>query len=452
VLSDIVDVTILEQAVTSQIASFSTCMLVAQIDVADMAARFTTFETLAEVQDAGLGTAVEDAAAIFFSQNPNPGELTIGRQVPGTAQVSHVAITTADDGTWSFSVNSDAVSYLASGSDTLQTIAEGLASAGVAIFARHNVTASTPTAGAFDLTANVPGDAFTISSMTVPGTGAGATTTPTANVAAEDIDDALTAIRAAGNTSFRFCIQSRLEANVDLASAWAAAQAATDSPALFIAQMVDTSIRDATGGNPAEDLYLLGYDTTHIEWAKDATEFRDVAVMSAAAAVNLDQATNTWALKGLIGVTAIAGAGVEDPVTSAQLTNLKLHANVYEMVGGLGTTFPGKVVSGKYTDTVVSRFWLRRRLQEAGYGVLRGSPTKIPMNLVGATMLEGAYRSVCATAERAGHIEPGWTVTVPDPATLTSAQRASRVLSGAVIRARFTGAIHQTDITVYLQY
>ncbi len=238
-----------------------------------------------------------------------------------------------------------------------------------------------------------------------------------------------------------------MEANVDLASAWAAAQ-----PALFVAQMVDTSIRDATASNPAEDLYLLGYDTTHIEWAKDATEFRDIAIMSRASAVNLDQISSTWALKGLIGVTPIAGPDVTDPVTSGQLANLKLHANVYENVLGLGTTSPGKVVSGKFTDTVVSRFWFRRRLQEAGFGVLRGSPTKIPMNIVGATMLEGAYRSVCAVAERAGHIEPGWTVTVPDPATLTSAQRASRVLSGSVIRATFTGAIHATDITVYLAY
>jgi hypothetical protein len=455
-LSEFVEITLLEQAVASEIASFDTCAFVAQVPTATMSGRYETFASLTEISahSPALPTPVVAAATIFFSQSPNPGELIIGRRGTGTAQVSNVAITTADDGTWSFTVNSDAVSYLASVSDTLQSIAEGLVAAGTAggVFDRHEVTASTPITGAFNITANVAGDAFTISTLTVPGTGVGAITTPTANVAAEDISDALTAIRAAGAIFYGFTIESATEAAIDDASAWAAAQTDPSDPALFFARTSDTGVRDATSGNLADDLYLLGYDTTHIQWTKVPSSYPDVAMMARGLAANLDQDAITLALKGLIGVTPDAGRGVVSPLTSAQVANVRLHANTYTLEGGLGTTYPGKVVSGSYTDTVVSRHWLRARLQEAGFQVLRGSPTKISMDAAGAAALEGAFRGVLAVAESAKHIAANWTVNVPDPATLTSAQRATRHLPNVVVVAQFRGAVHSTAITVYLSY
>jgi hypothetical protein len=156
------------------------------------------------------------------------------------------------------------------------------------------------------------------------------------------------------------------------------------------------------------------------------------------------------ALKGLVGITPDAGRGVVNPLTSAQVANIRLHANTYTLEGGLGTTFPGKVVSGKFTDTVISRHWLRARLQEAGFQVLRGSPTKVPMDAAGAAALEGAFRGVMAVAETARHVQSGWSVFVPDPATLTPAQRATRKLPGCKIIAVYRGAIHATELTVYL--
>lgn len=453
-LSEFVDVTILEESIATQIASFSDCLHLAQVPTATMSDRFESYTSLTEVTDAGLPTRVIEAATIFFSQDPNPGKLIIGRRTEGTAQVSRVTISTADDGTWSFSINSTAISYLASISDTTTTIAEGLLAAGIAagIFDRFDLTPGSVTSSHFDITANVAGDAFTISSLTVPGTGAGATSTPTANVAAEDISDALTAIRSAGAVFYGFTIESSTEASIDDASAWAAAQTDPAAPAMFFARTGDTDVRDATGGNLASDLYLLGYDTTHLMWAKDATEWSDVAMMARGLAANLDQEAITFALKGLVGITADAGSGVSSPLTTAQITNVRLHANTYTIEGGLGTTFPGKVVSGKYTDTVVSRHWLRARLQEAGFQVLRGSPTKISYDQSGAAALEGAFRGVMAVAEAAKHIQAGWTVSVPNPATLTSAQRASRVLPGVTVVCTFRGAIHQTSLVVYLSY
>lgn len=453
-LSDFVEVQILEQAVATQIASFNDCLHLAQVPTATMSDRFEVYTSLAEITAAGLPSRVLAAATVFFSQDPNPGRLIIGRRGTGTAQVSRVTITTADDGTWSFTVNSDAISYLADALDDEQDIAEGLYNQGVAsgIFARHDVTASTPSGGIFDITANVAGDAFTIGALTVGGSGAGATTTPTANVAAEDISDALTAIRAAGAVFYGFTIESSTEAAIDDASAWAAAQTDPTPPALFFARTSDTGVRDATGGNMADDLYLAGYDTTHLQWTKAPAQWPDVAMMARGLAANLDQESITLALKGLVGITPDAGAGVTNPLTTSQIENVRLHANSYTLAGGLGTTFPGKVVSGKYTDTVISRHWLRARLQEAGYQVLRGSPTKIPYDAAGASALEGAFRGVLAVAEAAKHIQSGWTIQVPNPSTLTSAVRATRRLPGIVITATFRGAIHQTALTIYLSY
>ena len=453
-LSDFVDVTILEQAIATQVASFTDCMHLVQVPVATLAARYASYTSVPEATSAGLPAPALAAATKFFSQEPNPGRLIIGRRGEGTAQQSLVTITTAAAGTWSWDLGVDTVSYLAGALDTEQEIAEGLHANAVAqgLYTRYAVTADDPTAGVITIDADVAGDAFTIGALTVPGAGAGATSTPAVNVAAEDISDALDAVRTAGAVFYGFTIESSTEASIDEASGWAAAQTDPVSPALFFGRTSDVDVRDGTVGNLASDLFLLSYDTTHLMWTKDVSSFPDVAMMARGLAADLDQQSITLALKGLIGVTSDAGPGVESPLSSAQITNVQANANSYTLEGGLGTTFPGKVSSGKYTDTVISRHWLRARLQEAGFQALRGTPTKVPYDRAGAAVLEGAFRGVMAVAEAAQHVQSGWTISIPNPATLTSTQRASRNLPGVVISAVFRGAIHSTSLTVYLSF
>jgi hypothetical protein len=57
---------------------------------------------------------------------------------------------------------------------------------------------------------------------------------------------------------------------------------------------------------------------------------------------------------------------------------------------------------------------------------------------------------VASIATAAGHIQPNFTIVVPDPATLTPAQRATRNLPNCSITCQFTGAIHQVTLVLSL--
>jgi hypothetical protein len=445
-LQDFVRVTTFEQQVSQAIASFSTCMLLAQVPVGTMPERFLSFESIDEVTEASMPQPVIDAATSFFSQDPNPGELIIGRQIPGTAKVVTVTITTEDDGTWSFTLNGTAISALAADS-TEQEIAEALHAQAAVYADTYNLLLSTPTAGEFTITSLVPGDDFTVGALTVPGTGAGSTATTTANVAAEDPSTALDAIVSAGGVFFGLTIQSRGESAIDDVATWASAR-----QVLFFAQTPDLDVANAVSGNMASDLFLLGYKNTDLSWHRDSTEFMDVATMSKALARNFDTSNGTTAFLNLVGITPDAGPGVSNPLTSAQVANIRLHANTYTLDGGLGIRFPGKVVSGGYTDITISRMWVATRAQEAVFGALVGAPDGLTMDLEGASIIENVLRGVCQTGVDARHFRPGFTVTVPDPATLTAAVRASRELPNCKITASFRGFIHEILIPIYLSF
>jgi hypothetical protein len=447
-LQDYVRVTTFEQRVVQAIASFSTCLHLAQVPVGTMAARFETFDSIDDVtgHSPAFPARVIAAATTFFAQDPNPGELIIGRQVPGTAKVVTVTITTEDDGTWSFTLNGTTVSALAAGS-TEQEIAEALHAQAEVIAATNNVELSTPTGGAFTITSLIAGDDFVVGALTVPGSGVGSTATTTANVAAEDPTTALNAIISSGGVFFGLTIESRTEAAIDLVATWASARKVQ-----FWAQTSDMDVANAVTGNMASDLALLGYKNTDLTWHRDSTEFIDVATMSRVLARNFDASNSTTAFLSFEGITPDAGPGVENPLTTQQIANIRLHANTYTLDGGLGVRFPGQEVDGGFTDITISRFWVQTRAEEAVFGALVGAPDGLTFDLAGATVIENVLRGVCQTGVDARHFRPGFTVTVPDPETLTSAVRATRNLANCKITASYRGFIHTVEVPIYLSF
>jgi hypothetical protein len=453
-LSRFVRPVVTEQRTVQEVASFSTALHLAQVPTSTLAGRFDSFTSAQELTDAGYPARVIAAAGAFFGQNPNPGRLIIGRQGLGTAQVGTVDITTEDAGNWTYTLAGQAITYVASGDDTTTDIADGLRAQTIAsgILDVANLSISAVTSDAFTITANVAGDAFTLSALTVPGSGVGTSTTTTANVAAELPSVAFAAIVTAGGEWYGTTIESRSETAIDDASAWVFSQG-TDNPKLFFAQTNDDGVTQATPGNMADDLFLLGYDRTDLTWHRDSTEWADVATMAVVLAKNFDVANATTAFKELDGVTPDAGSGVVDPLSSSELENVEEHANSYTIEAGQQLRFPGKVVGGQHTDTVITRDWLKARLEEAVFGVLVGAPNGVPYTVAGIAMIEGAIRGVAQAAANAGHILPDYIVTMPTLAQLTSAIRASRNLPFAKLSGTYQGFIHTVfDIDVPLSY
>lgn len=118
---------VLTSATLSQ-QGFGTPMGVFQVSTAIQPNRTTLYTSVQSMLDAGF--AVDDSAVLWATavkaQSPAPTTFVIGRREPGTAQVDTVDIVTADTGTWVITIDTQAVSYIATALDTELTIAQGL--------------------------------------------------------------------------------------------------------------------------------------------------------------------------------------------------------------------------------------------------------------------------------------------------------------------------------------
>lgn len=430
-------------------AGFGTLLSVFQIDAATLPAQYTSFSSPTEVAASGLPANVLAAGAVFFQQNPNAGTWIVGRRVPGTAQVDTITVTTADAGTWSYTIDGFAVSYVAGALDTEQDIAEGLAAAAEAVILANglDIATSTPVAGVYTHTSNVAGDTFTTAAFTPGGAGAGSAANTTPSVAAEVLTTCLDAIEAAGADFYGLTIEDRDDADILLAASWTASRRK-----IFCAQTADPTLLSATGGNICAQLVALNRSRTFVIYNEDSREFSDVAWMSLKLSMRLDQEHGTWAFAQLAGVTS--SSLTSPPISSAELDNVQdERGNFFATTAGLSHTYPGQNTgsgtSALFIDQVTSEDWTVSRIQEAVFTAIAGSRLGTPFNAVGRALIEGACRGVGNQGERAGRYNPGtFTVSVPDSTTLTPDQRASRTWPNVVIAYQETQFAQKVVLTI----
>lgn len=166
--------------------------------------------------------------------------------------------------------------------------------------------------------------------------------------------------------------------------------------------------------------------------------------------------SETWAYKTL--------AGVEPSILTVremrQLEDAGL--NHYTSCAGRDITRNGKMSGGEWIDVIRFRDWLKNQMQVKIYQLFVKNP-KIPYTDAGITLVENQMEAVLVSGQRAGGIAeteydeddtpvPGYTVTVPKAASISSAQRAERILSGCRFTARLTGAIHAVELTGNLTF
>ena len=128
--------------------------------------------------------------------------------------------------------------------------------------------------------------------------------------------------------------------------------------------------------------------------------------------------------------------------------------------------------ANQFFDDVYNLDWLVGSLQVGGFNFLAQTSTKIPQTESGMAGLKGAYRSVCQQAVANGFVAPGaWTS--PDTfgppqdflrnvgdfgyyiyssavATQLPADRAQRKAPVVQIAVKYAGAIHTSDVLVYI--
>ena len=160
--------------------------------------------------------------------------------------------------------------------------------------------------------------------------------------------------------------------------------------------------------------------------------------------------TETWAYKTLESV------GVSSYTEAQVATQLAKNCNVYTQIGGKNVTYNGITLGGEWIDIMRYVDYLASAIQQSVYSLLSAS-VKVPYNAAGLVAIGAAIQKVLAKGQADGAIDstdyaddgtviPGYTVTLPDMADISSATRATRVLSGVKFTARLTGAIHTVQI------
>ena len=175
--------------------------------------------------------------------------------------------------------------------------------------------------------------------------------------------------------------------------------------------------------------------------------------------------TQTMHLKPLTGV-------LPDPImTETLLSKCKLAGvDSYISIEGVACVF--STGENGFFDEVFNELWFVNAIQVAGFNYLRQTNTKIPQTEVGMDGLKNAYKQVCVRGVNNGFIAAGsWTLpdTFGNPDTFkrniensgfyvystpvaqqTQADREARKAPLVQIAIKTAGAIHSTNVMIYV--
>lgn len=152
--------------------------------------------------------------------------------------------------------------------------------------------------------------------------------------------------------------------------------------------------------------------------------------------------TEDWMMSTLAGCTPT-------PLTTTHNTNIEArNANWYGYIGADGNTWEGKVAGGYFIDYIRFRDRVEARCNEGIYNLhksLAVRAKKVPGNDTGLLMGRGALVEVLDQMVKDGSLS-SFDVSTPRQVDRSSADKATRNVSGVVIRAVSSSSIHHWDV------
>lgn len=181
-----------------------------------------------------------------------------------------------------------------------------------------------------------------------------------------------------------------------------------------------------------------------------------MAAAIAVSAMHYHAGEETWALKSLATITP-------SKLSSTFIAALA-EANISYVlnVASKNVTMGGKTNGGEWIDIIRFRDWLQNDMQVRVVNLLIVNP-KIPYTDGGIGLVENQMIASLKDGQNYGGIAPteydadgnanqGFVTSVPLASSLTSTQKASRVLEDCKFSARLAGAIHLVNISGSLTY
>jgi hypothetical protein len=435
-LSDHVSVAISLAAFTPSRQSFSIPL------IAGYHTRFPeltrTYSSLQELADDGFTSedAEYNTAAVIFAQSPTVAQIKVGRLAG--AQVARVVTmlpTAVNSTVYEVIINGVSYSFTSDASATAAEISGGLVSAINA--GTQAVTASLSTNNLV-LTADVAGPDFFVDVGNVALWASIQDTTG----ARSSLDADLTAIATADENFYALLLTRNNAADLNVAAAWVASR----KRILLLNAINYGAIVSAEDNLAANSTNLLADLNAALNTrAFPIFTYHDADNPAAAVVGALlwkTPGTYTAKFKQLLGVQA-------ETLTSTERTNIETRkGNHYQTVAGVPILSQGTMSAGGayYLDTVIFMDWLEARIKEEVFTAFTFND-KIPFTDAGIAIIASCVRKILGLAESNSAINSGWTVTVPNAASISATDKSNRFLDNVKFDCVYSGAIHSVAIS-----
>jgi hypothetical protein len=484
-VSSLVNVSVNLASAPAQAQNLSALLVLGNSDVINVVERMRTYATLNSVAlDFGTTAPEYLAAAAWFGQSPQPGNLLIGRWAQtatagrligstlSTAQQLLTAWTAITTGSFKIGIDGAGVATISalnfSGATNLNGVAAIITTALTGATCVWNGVYQR-----FEFKSNTTGATSAISFLTAAGSGVdisaqlgGLVSSSGAYVAnGIALESALTAVTLMDST---------------FGQKWYAAFVcgAVDADHLAIAAYIEgTNTKHSYGVNTQASGVLVASDTSNIAYQLKQLAFRKTAVQyssnSLYAVVSLLArilTTDYTANRTVITLMYKTEPGVvAEQINSNQVLALTgFNCSVFVAYDNNTAIIQNGVCSsGDFIDTIFGADWLAITIQNSVFNLLYTSPTKIPQTDAGNHIITTGIESVCAQAVNNGLLAPGtWTqagfgslnqgdylskgfyVYAPPIALQNPADRAARKSVTFQVAAKLAGAIHTVNVLV----
>ncbi|CAB3635647.1 DUF3383 family protein [Achromobacter pestifer] len=394
-------------------------------------------------QTDALYIAVRDA----FKQIPTVTRVFVGRRQVDVSRLTVKQATMSEYGvslSWRDAngvVQKADVSVTGLADSTPQTIATALASA----IAQTDAPATATAVGAeVSMTAKQAGQAVAVAArgnlqLSAPES----TETPSA---------ALNACLRENGDWYGVALASRVEADVLDAAEWVESNERLFGVSSDQAGIIDAAVSSDIASRCQQKQYFRTHVWYHGQARGEALE----------AAVSANRFTfypggETWANTRLSGVTY-------DNLSEGQaLAAHAKNANTFEQMRNFAVTQNGKVAAGEWIDVIRGRDWLAEQVKINVASQLINANGKVPYTDVGIQILVNGIRQALLLGQSRGLVAPdeiddagrkipGFVINVPRAASISSNDKANRILRDLTFSARLAGAIHVAEIKGNLTY
>jgi hypothetical protein len=409
---------------------------------------------LAQMVTDGFSTseAAYLAAAAFVAQSPAPVQFGIGFLSAAPSQQFTITVPAATTVVQKFSVILDGVTYTytSGASDSAATIATGLYNV-IHTAAPAGLTIANPSSGVITITASSAGAFHTI--QLIDGNGNPSSVARTLmNLAQTHADTSPTlATQMSSILAFDGAWYAVINPWDSYAQALALSNWVESNKKLYIVNSVDDLILQSgtsTSTDIAAKIKSLANTRTAVLYKSENGSFAQAAWLGAV--LPLTPGSENWAFKTLATVPA-------DTLSESEITNAcgvptagsaGKYASVYSSIYGRNVTEFGQVGSGSWLDITRGTDALIVDMSSRVFNDLSGA-NKIPYSDKGIAVIEKDVRASLASFITSGFLtdSPAPSVSVPLASSLTSAQRAARLLPNVNFTANLAGALNSVKIS-----